>query len=1513
MATVIERSFGVNFRNILGALCGLLLLATSLSSHGMTVDVTFPSGAINTIYGDYYPTWEAARNYIKAVTGNTPTCTTADVCTGSRPSVCIANCSFNPNPVFHSYSYSAIHGSMCSFGKADYNPQTNQCGSTLDTTPGNQPAAVKNKSNGQPKTCSGNPINTGSGNKYQDEVDYVGSGPFPLELRRTYNSQVVTVSSIGTGWSNTYEARQLITVDGTHIDVSRPDQKRYAFAFDGTSWTTDPDVKDTLEQLSATEWRYTTADGDVELYDATGLLTSITNRQGLTQTVTRNGGTMTVTDPFGRSIAFQTSGNITTATLPDGRHISYALDGNANLVSVTYPGSVVRQYVYEDTTYIHALTGIIDEKNKRFATWTYDVAGRAITSEHAGGVEKVTLAFSNDNNSTTVTDALGHAHTQNYTIVNNQIVSGGMSQPPGSGCASATSNSTYDANGNPSTTTDFNGNVTTYTYDLTRNLETSRVEATGKPEARTLSTEWHPTLNLPARIAVPGRITKLLYNGDTGGAGVVTCGTHADGSLIKGVLCRMTEQATLDADGTQGFAATVSGSSRIWNYAYNKHGVVNSIDGPRTDVKDVTTFTYYPATDPSKGKRGNVATITNARGHVTHINSYNANGQPLTIVDPNGLTTTLTYDNRGRITARSVGGETTSYTYDAVGNLTSLTLPDGSGLTYTYDDAHRLTQVADSLGNTTTYTLNLMSNITATSTYDPAGSLAATRTMAYDGLNRLYQSIGAQSQTTGYFYDANGNLTKVTDPNNHSVNNAYDGLDRLVQMTAPDGGVTQMGYNGVDQLTGVSDPRGLLTTYDIDGYGRLKKTTSPDTGVTGNTYDPADNLLTRLDARKIKVSYTYDALNRVTGIKSTQNGVTKPVATFTYDAGVNGIGHLTGISDNTGQYGYAYDQHGRITSVTRSLSLSGSAITSYSYDSFGRLIGMTYPSGRQISYTLDSLGRINAIASNWMGTIQNVATGISYDAMGRINQFTYGNGVINTRHYDHDGRPTDYTLGDGVRQLTYDAAGRLTQTADYLNSAPSVPTNQATYGYDAMDRLISLSSPTAVMNYSYDVDGNRTSQLVNSNGSDYTYNYTYPADSNRLTSTAGAAQGPLAKGSRNFSYNANGSLIGDATYTYGYDAMGRLNKVTATSLNAQYQVNVLGQRVQKTVNGSAVLFHYDAAGNLISESTASGYRRDYIYMGGIPIAVTGEQVATGGSATPATMDTLNTIEFDHLGTPRVIRNKTGAIVWKWDGGDAFGSADPNEDLDGNGRKFTFNQRFPGQYYDNESKLHYNGFRDYDPVVGRYIQSDPIGLAGGMNTYGYVGSNPYTSIDSSGLAEIKFSVFVGVGGGVKIRWGDGSLEVVGSAGAGFGGGFSYDPNQKPTEHVEKCKSGAILRTVADVGAGIKAGGFLNKGVSRTVYSDNLLAPGGMKPTHVGKSLYDDVGFMEKTDLNDSFTYGAPEMQPWKLDVGASVTVEAGGYTNIGTIRRTLSPVNNAYDNAKAKAEKWLDKHFLPRPR
>ena len=215
--------------------------------------------------------------------------------------------------------------------------------------------------------------------------------------------------------------------------------------------------------------------------------------------------------------------------------------------------------------------------------------------------------------------------------------------------------------------------------------------------------------------------------------------------------------------------------SRTWTYTYNSYGQVLTEDGPRTDVLDVTTYTYYSCSTGSQC--GQMHTVTNAASQVTSFDTYNAHGQPLTIADPNGVVTTLTYDARQRLTSRTTSAETTTFEYWPTGLLKKVTQPDASFVLYTYDDAHRLYKIEDGSGNRIEYTLDAMGNRTAESVYDPSSVPKRTRTQVFNSLNQLWTQLGAAGTaavTTTFGYDDNGNQTTTNAPLSRYSTNAYD-------------------------------------------------------------------------------------------------------------------------------------------------------------------------------------------------------------------------------------------------------------------------------------------------------------------------------------------------------------------------------------------------------------------------------------------------------------------------------------------------------------------------------------------------------------------------------------------------------------------------------------------------------------------------------------------------------------------------------------------------------------------
>ena len=580
----------------------------------------------------------------------------------------------------------------------------------------------------------GNPISAATGNKFQVETDFTAAPSTGLGLTRYYNSQDTTSSAFGKNWHSTWHHG--LTVNGNMVTVTRADGRQDAFTNNGSGvYTADPDVIDYLNRVPATGaqtgWQVVRADDLVEAYTLAGLLTTITTRAGLvTRLVYSAVNNLTqVTGPFGHTLTFtyDSTGRVVRMTVPDGGSYAYAYSATGNLASVALPSGAQRQYVYENATYPNALTGIIDENGQRFATWSYDAQGRAVTSQHAGGVELTTLTYSSG--STSVTDARGNVHgyvlTTQFGVVKPTAVTGAPVQSAG-GMAF-----TYDGSGFIASSTDWDGNVTTYTHDV-RGNETSRIMAAGTAQARTITTAWHPIYNLPTTITDGSRVFSFAYD--------------AKGNLLTRTI-------------------TAPGTASTWSYTYNSSGQVVTATDPR---RNVTTYAY--------DGMGDLARITNALGQVTQFSSYDSDGRPLTIRDPNGLVTTLAYNFRGEVTSKTEAQWVTTDAYDAVGQLIRLTRPDRSFLSFAYDAAHRLTGITDSLGNRIAYTLDATSNRIAEQVSGSSGGLTWTHSYAYDAVNRLSQATGALGQTTSYSYDPNGNLIVVTDPLANVTGAAYDPL-----------------------------------------------------------------------------------------------------------------------------------------------------------------------------------------------------------------------------------------------------------------------------------------------------------------------------------------------------------------------------------------------------------------------------------------------------------------------------------------------------------------------------------------------------------------------------------------------------------------------------------------------------------------------------------------------------------------------------------------------------------------
>jgi len=546
-------------------------------------------------------------------------------------------------------------------------------------------------------------------------------------------------------------------------------------------------------------------------------------------------------------------------------------------------------------------------------------------------------------------------------------------------------------------------------------------------------------------------------------------------------------------------------------------------------------------------------------------------------------------------------------------------------------------------------------------------------------------------------YDALGRSVSTID-NDHGTDAATQDTESLFV------------YGARDELQGVSDPDGLDTTYDYDGLGNAIALHSPDTGDSTSAYDAAGNLIKETDAQGQTTRHTYDALNRIIGTRYSDaaqdvsyhydeaNTVTQCVASYP-------IGRLTRIVEHALTTTYCYDARGNITQMRKTQG-NHTATLAYTYTLADRVKTETRPGGVVVAYVYDKVGQIQDMTVTPVGGApRSVVSDIHYLPFGPVQSYVLGNGQTLSRSYDANYRVSDISSPALSLHLVRDVMGNITTVTEG-------GTDTVGYRYDPLYRLTSVDDADgkAIEAYTY----NRTGDRLSKQGAGLlTGTYTYAPGTHHLIGVGTTMRQVDALG------NTTVSILASGAYEFEYNVRHRLARMTRGGAEvSEYTLNARGRGVAKTADGINTRFIYDASSRLLVESTGD-MTRDYLWLGDIPVGVL-DQGPSGAS--------LSYVYADGLGTPRVVIDDAGVMMWRWPyARNPFGETAPVS-----ARGYVLNLRFPGQYFDVESGLNYNVNRDYESAKGGYLQPDPMGLAAGPSLYAYVGGDPLNYIDPTGL-------------------------------------------------------------------------------------------------------------------------------------------------------------------------------------
>ncbi|WP_284117649.1 putative T7SS-secreted protein, partial [Streptomyces fragilis] len=901
-----------------------------------------------------------------------------------------------------------------------------------------------------------------------------------------------------------------------------------------------------------------------------------------------------------------------------------------------------------------------------------------------------------------------------------------------------------------------------------RNGHTVTVDRTddGLPLGLVHSGGYHIKLAL-----ADGRITALTLAGaGEGGADLplMSYGYDQDGNLTA-VTKPSGATTTFLYDDRRRVTAWIDSNNSRYDYTYDDQDRVVSAGG---EAGHFRLSLAYSQPDPDTGDR--TTTLTTAEGHATRhlIDSrcqvvattdplgrttrYVRDGQGSlrTLTDPLGRTTAYTHDEQGRTTGvlypdgsevrlvldrsgmptevRGPDGAHWLQTYDARGNLLEVADPAGYTVRYEYDAQGRPTTLTDELGAVTEVRCNdagLPVQVT-----DPMGARTVMERDAMGRVVRITDPVGAvtllewtpngelarrvapDGSVESWTYDGEGNRLTHTDQVGAVTRFEYTHFDLLAARTHPDGTRHEFTHDGILRLVQVADPMGRRWTYEYDAAGRLVSETDFDGRTVTRRHDAAGQLIARTDALGNTVEYSYDVMGQMSA-KTVSGRVTR----YEYDR----AGRLIRAAAPDSELIRRYDRRG----LLRTEVVDGRAVD-HSYDAAGRRTRRVTPSGQVTTYRYDAAGRPVRLTAG----AHDIA--FSHDLAGREVERAFGAALTVSSVWDEVGRlrGQHVTVSGRIlnsRAYSYRPDGHLTAVHDRLAGA-------RTFDLDVAGRVTRVSAEGWDEKYAYDEAGNQAaaSWPASHPGQEATGPREYTGT--RITRAGSVHYEHDGLGRVTLRRRTRLSRKPD-NWRYVWDAENRLTSLTTPDGSRwRYTYDPLGRRTAKQLlasDGESVVeqitFVWDGLTLCEQQATSPQLPHPVVltwdHHGSQPVAQTERRVAAGSQREIDRR--FFAMVTDIVGAPSELVDEQGRIAWRtrsslW--GTTAWSA--------NGSTYT-PLRFPGQYFDPESGLHYNLFRYYEPEVGRYLTPDPLGLGPGPNPLTYV-KNPLRWIDPLGLSPLS---------------------------------------------------------------------------------------------------------------------------------------------------------------------------------